>query len=167
MLRFLRAGLVAASRQIVAVLVITFLASLLTSHNFTGQGAPATSSGAESYRISVSQLLTWTYLLFAVGFVLTHDRSIDLTAKRIRHASRLVRNVPQGYASRILVTQFSIATVALAIFALRAPPQLLVEGSRYFGCADGAAIGWAGVMSVGVACFGASAHSALKSIWCV
>jgi hypothetical protein len=77
MLRFLRAGFDAASRQVVAVLVITFLASLLTSHSFTGQEAPATSSSAESYRISVPQLLTWTYLLFAVGFVFTHDRSID------------------------------------------------------------------------------------------
>lgn len=164
MLRFLRAGLVAASRQVVAVLVITFLVSLLTSHNFTGQEAPAMSSGAQSYRISVSQLLTWTYLLFAVGFVLTYDRSIDLTAKRIRHASRLVRNVPPGYASRTLVAQFGVAAVFFAAMALRAPPQLLVDGSRYLGCADGAVIGWAGAMSVGVACFGASAHSALKSI---
>lgn len=164
MFRFLRAGLAAAGRQAVVVLVITLLASLLTSPNLTGQETSAMSSSIEGHRISLSQLLIWTYLLFAVGFVLTYDRSVDLTAKRIRHASRLVRNVPQGYASRTLVAQFGIATVAFAVFAFHAPPQLLVEGSRYVGCADGAAIGWAGMMSVGVACFGASAHSALKSI---
>jgi hypothetical protein len=164
MLRLLQAGLVVAGRQLVAVLVITLLASLLTSHNFAVQEASSMSSGTESSRIFLSQLLIWAYLLFAVGFALTGDRSIDLTAKRIRHASRLMRFVPPGHASRTLVAQFGIAAVVFAVFALRTPPDSLIEGSRYFGCAGVASIAWAGIMSIGVACFGASAHAALKSI---
>ena len=164
MLRLLQAGLVAAGRQLVAVLVITFLASLLTSHDFAVQDASAMNSGTEGSLISLSQLLIWTYLLFAVGFTLTSDRWIGLTAKHIRHASRLMRFLPSGHASRTLVTQFSIAAVVFAIFALRAPPELLIEGSRYFGCAGAASIAWAGIMSIGVACFGASVHAALKSM---
>lgn len=122
------------------------------------------SNSIEVSWISLSQLLIWTYLLFAAGFALTSDRSIDLTAKRIRHASRLMRFVPPGYASRTLVAQLGIAAVAFAVFALRMPPEPLMEGSRYFGWAGAVAIGWAGIMSIGVACFGASAHAALKSI---
>lgn len=164
MLRLLQAGLVAAGRQLVAVLIITLLASLLTSHDFAIQDAPAMSSGTEGSFISLSQLLIWTYLLFAVGFALTNDRSIGLTAIRIRHASRLMRFVPPGHASRTLVAQFGIAAVAFAIFALRTPPESLIEGTRYLGHTGAASIAWAGIMSVGVAYFGASAHAALKSI---
>jgi hypothetical protein len=68
MLRLLQAELVAAVRQLVAVLVITLLASLLTSHDFAVQDASTMSSGNEGSLISLSQLLIWTYLLFAVGF---------------------------------------------------------------------------------------------------
>jgi hypothetical protein len=98
------------------------------------------------------------------GIFLTSDRSIGLTAKRIRHASRLMRFVPPGHTLRTLVAQFGIAAVVFAVFALRTPPESLIEGSRYFGCAGAASIAWAGIMSIGVACFGASAHAALKSI---
>jgi hypothetical protein len=129
MLRLLQAGLVAAGRQLVAVLVIILLASLLTSHNFAVQDASAMSSGTEGSLISLSQLLIWAYLLLAVGFALTSGRWIGLTAKRIHHASRLMRFVPSGHASRSLVALFGIGAVVFAIFALRAPPELLIEGT--------------------------------------
>jgi hypothetical protein len=94
------------------------------------------------------------------GIFLTSDRSIGLTAKRIRHASRLMRFVPPGHTLRTLVAQFGIAAVVFAVFALRTPPESLIEDSRYFCCAGAASIAWAGILSIGVACFGASAHAA-------
>ena len=63
-----------------------------------------------------------------------------------------------------LTAQFGLAAILLAILALREPPNTITVVVEYFGVGWAASIIWAGVMSVGVACFGASAHAALKAI---
>jgi len=63
-----------------------------------------------------------------------------------------------------LTAQFGLAAILLAILGLREPPNTITVVAEYFGVGSAVSIIWARVMSVGVACFGASAHAALKAI---
>jgi hypothetical protein len=63
-----------------------------------------------------------------------------------------------------LTAQFGLGAILLAILALREPPNTITIVVEYFGVGSAASIIWAGAMSVGVACFGASAHAALKAV---
>lgn len=163
MLCFLQAGLVAASRQLIAVVVVTLGASLLASHNLIDQKALASGIDGESFWTSASTLLIWAYLLIAAGLALTSNRYVDLTAERIRRASRLVRLVGERGAAKMLAFQFGLSAVMFATFALRTPPEFLLEAGRYFGHTCVASIAWSGTMSIGVACFGAIAHAAVSA----
>jgi hypothetical protein len=64
--------------------------------------------------------------------------------------------------SKRLGVQLAITAIIFAVMTVRAPPDFLLAAGQYVGSACVAAIGWVGSMSVGVACFGASAHAALK-----
>jgi hypothetical protein len=125
---------------------------------------PSTESDTEAFRIAVSQLLKWAYLLIAVGLALTTDRTVDLTAERIRRAFSVIRRIAPEHALKALAFQLSLATMMLAAFTLSTPPELLAALGRNLGFACIASIGWAGTMSIGVAFFGASTHAVLKAL---
>jgi hypothetical protein len=109
-----------------------------------------------------SPFLQFAYLSTAIGLALSNDRFIELTVARIRRASRLMNAVKPEEVSKRLGVQLAITAILFAVITLRAPPDFLVAAGQYVGSVCGGAIGWAGSMSVGVACFGASAHAALK-----
>lgn len=162
--RIFRAGIVAARRQLIAVVIVSVAVFLLPSHNLTGRDALWIESDVEAFRISVSQLLKWTYLLIAVGLALTTNRPVDLTAERIRGAFSVIRRIAPEHTLKALAFQLGLATVMLAGFTLSMPPELLTALGRNLGGACIASIGWAGTTSIGVAFFGASTHAVLKAL---
>jgi hypothetical protein len=162
MVRLFRAGLIAGVRQLIAVAAMTLLISLLApSSTFLRISAPRANS--ESFWIAVSPFLAWAYIVVAVGLALTTSKSIDATAVRIHHASRLLRLIAAEYVLVSLVVQFSLSAILLAILAVRAPPELLVVTGRFLGSAAAVSIIWPAMLSVAVACFGATAHAALSA----
>ena len=161
MSRLLQAGLVAAGRQLIAVVIVTLLASRLASHDLIVQGA-STSSGTEA--TGISALLICIYLLVATGLALTKSQSVELTAAWIGHACSRMRLARPEVALMTLVLQLGISAIAFAIFALRTPPEPLIDAATYFGFVSVVPIIWAATMSVGVAFFGASTHAALKAL---
>jgi len=159
MLRFLEAGLIAGARQLLVVIFITSVVPALSDQWSLGCSLiPA--SEPESWP-SVHILLTWTFLLTAIGLALTEDRHLGLTAKRIRRALSLVS---EQHAFEALPSQLTIAAVLFACLALRPPPQLLIELSEYVGCLPAAPPMWTGLMTIAVAFFGASAHAAMRPV---
>ena len=159
MLRFLEAGLVAGVRQLVAVIFITLIAFLAAPERIVVENPSALLIDSGVSR-SVSAILTWACLLTATGLALTRDQTVILTAERIRHATRLL-----GWekGSKVLAGQLVIAAIVFALFALRPPPHLLIDICRYSGCVFAAPLVWIGMMTTGVACFGASAHAAIRA----
>lgn len=151
MSQLLHAGIVAARRQLAALVVFTLVLSL-------------TAQITENSWPSTTPLLPWGCLLVAFGFALTSGRSIEVTARRIRRGSDLFQVVGPKHVLMALTAQFGLAAILLAILALREPPNTITVVVEYFGVGAAASIIWAGVMSVGVACFGASAHAALTAI---
>ena len=151
MSQLLHAGIVAARRQLAALVVFTLVLSLAAQIT-------------ENSWASTTPLLPWGCLLVAFGFALTSSRSIEVTARRIRRGSDLLQVVGTKHVLMALTAQFGLAAILLAILALREPPNTITVVVEYFGVGAAASIIWAGVMSVGVACFGASAHAALTAI---
>src|SRR4051794_38299604 len=84
MRRLFRAGLIAASAQIMAVVAATVAVTLAFRY---GLVIPA-SGVAESGPQSAPCLLLWSDLLLAFGIALTRNRFVDETAVRIREAAR-------------------------------------------------------------------------------
>jgi hypothetical protein len=157
MLRFLEAGFIAGARQLLAVILVTWAVLLAVSEKVLLENVSVLGSEPELWP-SVPVLLTWTYLLTAVGFALTEDHRLDLTAKRIRHATHLLG----GDSSHALASQLTIAAVLFAYLALRPPPLLLIDLCQYAGYLLAAPVVWAGIMTTAVAFFGASAHAAMR-----
>jgi hypothetical protein len=158
MLRFLKAGLIAGTRQLVAISLITSIA-FLASEKVIFEGALGSFSHPEISGF-VSPIITWAYLLTAIGFALTQSKTLILTAKRIGHATRLLGG---EHRCEALAAQFIIAAILFAILALRPPPYFLADVCRYAGCLPAAPVVWAGTMTMAVAFFGASAHAAIRS----
>ena len=161
MLRFLEAGLVAAARQVAAVIVLTLTMMLLASQEVIVPGVWSVGSHPPGFCPFFSGFLGWAYLLTASGLVLTKDRSVTVTAERIQDAARRI-NPEHGAAA--LAVQLTLCAILLTLFALRAPPGLLIEIVQYFGIACAAWAVWVGIISVGVACLGASAHAAIRAL---
>ena len=118
----------------------------------------------ETFWLSATPFLTWGYLLMAAGFALTSGQSIDIIASRIFRGSYLMQLVDPKHGLKALVAQFGLAAVLLAILGFRAPPYPIIVIVQYFGCGSAASVIWTALMSVGVACFGASAHAVLRTI---
>jgi hypothetical protein len=159
MRRLFRAGLVAAAAQILAVAVATVAVAIALRH---GLVIPA-SGGAESEVQSAVRLLPWIDLFLAVGIALTRNRFVDETAGRIREAARRFYPPAPDHACKALFVQLWATSAGLAVLALRPPPGLSIEAADTWGWTAAAMLIWPGVMSVGVAAFGANAHLAGKA----
>ena len=151
---FLQAGMVAAGRQLGAIIILTFL--LVSVYPYLDQNAAT--GGVEALCNTGSQLLKWAYLLLAIAVAATSTRSVDLSARWIGYASRLIKE------PRRLIYQFGLSAFLFAAFALRMPPELMIDVGSSFGCVGAASFVWAGAMSIGVASFGASTHAALLEL---
>ena len=156
MRRLFHAGFVAASAQILAVTAATVAITIALR---CGLVIPS-SGAAESELQSVVRLLGWIDLLLAIGIALTRNRFIDETAGRIREAARRFYPPAPDHACQALFIQLAATSAGLAVLALRPPPGLLVEAADTWGWGAAAMLIWPGVMSVGVAAFGANAHAA-------
>jgi len=161
MLRFLEAGLVAASRQFMAVVVITFTVLTVRSHFVPVPPALAEDTGSCAVWTWLSERLTWSYLIIAFGLSLTKDSAVSATAERMQCAAR---QLSPKHGSRPLAAQFTIAALLVATFALQTPPDLFIGIGGYFGYACIERIFWPAALSVSVAALGASAHAAIRSL---
>lgn len=163
MLALLQAGFVAATRQLAAVMIVTLSVLLLASYGLIFQKTWSMNSEADASWISVLPPLIWAYLLIAAGLALSTGRWIDITATRIRRASHFVPFTTPQRALKILVAQLSLSALLFALIAWRTP-EFVIEVGQRLGSEPAAVIVWAGAMSIGLACFGATAHAALKAL---
>ena len=156
MRRLFRAGLVAASAQILAVAVAT-VAVLIALRRGLVIPAPG---AAESELQSAVRLLPWIDLVLAVGIALTRNRFVDETAGRIREAARRLYPPAPDHACKALFVQLWATSAGLAVLTLSPSPGLSIEAADTWGWGAVVMLIWSGVMSVGVAAFGANAHAA-------
>ena len=155
MLRLFRAGLVAGALQLAAAGVTTAIV-LLFAENKTLPSVDLQ---------SISALLVWLYLLTSLGIVFTSADFVKVTARRISRASRSMSPTQPRNVTEALMVQLWFAAIGFAILELRSPPEPLIAVSDYFfGSRDAASSVWSGVMSIGVAAFGANAEAARRAL---
>jgi hypothetical protein len=164
MLRLLHAAFVTASLQLVAIVIVTLCVLLFAPRDMNCPAAPATVEACDSWN-ATSLFLIWTYLLIAIGLALTRNRSIEITANRIRNAFSLTALAGREQTLMSLVVQPIACAIALAVVALQSPPGLVLWAVSHFGPTYAAPIIWGAAMSVGVASAGAVAHAALKALY--
>jgi hypothetical protein len=75
-----------------------------------------------------------------------------------------MRRLGPEHVLKNLVVLFNFSAIMFAVLGLLTPPEALTSVSGYFGRAYAASIIWPDAMSIGVACFGANAHAALKAL---
>ena len=159
MIRLILAGLVAASAQLMTVVLATVMVFVAGRSGLIALTLAEICPDGEA----LSPLLTWIYLLTAIGIALTSNRFVNFTAAHVRRASRLMQASAPDHATKSLLVQLWLAATGFAILTLRPPPHLWIELGRCFGAGCSASIVWSGAMSVGLACFGANAHAARKA----
>ena len=159
-----QAGLVAACIQCIAVAATTTAMLLAVQHDLIVLAPPHIGADIKSELDALLPLLRWIYLLIALGVALTSDRFVNFTAARIRLASRLMHPTETDHATKSLLTQLTLASIGLAVLALRPPPNLLIAAAGYLGCGWVASVAWSGMMSVAAAGFGANAQAARRAL---
>jgi hypothetical protein len=163
MLWLLEAGLAAACFQIVAVALATAAVLLFMENDLVPEPLDFWSAAEISSNAALS-LLKWTYLLTAIGTASTSNRFVDVTAEAIRNSSRVMRPTEPFHAAKTLLVQLCLAAIGFVVLILQPPPETLLGVSRHFGWGWAVLIGWPGLMSVGLAGFGASAQAAIKAL---
>ena len=156
MLRLFQAGVTAACIQCLAILLTTLLILSYAHHRIENLQVAADDPAVQS----LIPLLQLIYLVTAVGVAATRHRFVDLTAGRIRRASRLMNHSDPDRAANTLMISLWFAAMGFAAVTLSSPPSFLTEQGWHLGLFDAAPIIWSGIMSLGVASFGANAQAA-------
>ena len=160
MLQLLQAGLLAGFVQAVIISIST-PAILLVTH---WDSPPLPIFESETMTRPSFLFLKWFYVLTAIGLALTRNRITDITAIRLKAASRRFRSQLPFYPIKALIAQLAIASVGFAFLAFHSPPTLLTELAEILGCRDAASLIWPALMSIGTAVFGANAHAAVEAL---
>jgi hypothetical protein len=158
MLRLFQAGVIAALMQCIAILLATLLILSYAHHRIENLQVAADDPTVRS----LIPLLQLIYLLTAVGVAATRHRFVDLTSERIRHASRLMNRSDPDRAANTLMISLWFTAMGFAAVTLSSPPSFLTELGWHLGLFDAAPIIWSGMMSIGVASFGANAQAAAQ-----
>jgi len=119
MLRLFQAGVIAALMQCFAILLATLLIFSYAHHRIENLQVPADDPTA----LSLIPLLQLIYLLTAVGAAATRHRFVDLTAARIRRASRLMNPSDPDRAANTLMISLWFTAMGFGAVTLSSPPS--------------------------------------------
>jgi len=157
-------GFVAALLQLIAVALVTPVVLAVMGD---GSIMPLPTSFVSNLTApsleTQSSIVAGTYLIISLGVALTENRLLDSSAMQIRHLSHLKPFSRPELVIALLLFLFCLGAAAFTVLALHTP-QFLVDLEHQDGCGEIALIVWPGTMSIGVACFGANAHAALRAL---
>jgi hypothetical protein len=103
-------------------------------------------------------------ILTAVFLSLIRNRHVEITAARVREACRQINKSKPDRVATVLMTQLILAAAGCAVLAMKMPPSHVLNIGVSFGDAGYVGAVWPGMMSVGIAIFGANAHAAVLAL---
>jgi hypothetical protein len=129
MLRLFQAGVIAAGIQCAAIVVLSPLLILYEQDQIEDLKVP----NPDTMTLNTTSFLRLVYLLIAVGLASTKHGFVDVTAKRIRGASRrLLPSGPDHIVNTLLVCLWMTA-FGFAVLTLSSPPAFLAGFGWHFG----------------------------------
>jgi hypothetical protein len=162
--RLLQVGFVAAFLQLIAEVLVTPFALVMMRHGTLMPLSTSTASDFTEPSIDIqSSIIAGTYLIISLGVALTENRFLDSAATQIRHMSHLKPFRQPNMVMALMLVQFCLGVAGFTMLALH-QPQILIDCENQFGWGGTFIIAWPGIMSIGVACFGANAHAALRAL---
>lgn len=168
LLKLFLGGLIAAYLQlsIVVFASVLTLSSLVLDAESGGDEVSRPDPFVDPLRLATSvQLLRWIVFASAVGAALTSTYCIDDSAYQIRKISQSLGLAEPKNVIWALFIEFSLAAIGCGILVFITPPLLLILLCyRLYGISFVAWIAWSGLMSIGAAFFGASAHAAAQEL---
>jgi hypothetical protein len=159
-----QAALAAAILQLMAAVFATFIVFIAARQGLIHQLSFQIQTDAEALFGSALPLLTWIYVLTAVGVALTSNRFVACTAEQICRASRIMHPNQPDRVAKILIGQLCFSAGGFVWLAHASPPALLIEICRYFGGSWAGSMIWSIMASIGVASFGANALAARLAV---
>lgn len=147
------AGIVAAERQLLAIMVVTLIFGVLSKLGLASPLLTISSSG----RLEVSPALAWSYLLLATNSAILPNTVIESTAARMRLFARRLAPTNPNKELEELSSMLWLAAISDGILTVAPPPAVVLIVTGYFRCSAAGAIGWVALMSIGMAYFGANA----------
>jgi hypothetical protein len=152
--------MVAMILQLAAIITITVIAMLIMDDGFPKQVSSINQAASNPITGFGAPVLTWAYLLTAIGLAFTSGRFVDTTAQRIRHAARVMHPTNPALIIMMLFSQCLLCAIGSAVISLSIPPDFLIMLVRKMGYANFAPLIWPAVFSLGISGFGATAHAA-------
>jgi len=152
MMALMRAGLIAAALQLVIVVLAYVIVMTLERFYLTHDTS-----------LAVTSLLSWFYCLAAIGIVMVCDGYIDVTTQEIRRKSAIVavsRSVPPA---RYLLSLELLTCFGLLALLFREPPAGMIELAEFLHLPNLNSAMWPGIISVGLAGFGANARATFEA----
>src|SRR5665213_623273 len=104
MLAMFQAGFVAATFQLLTVAFATITVWFLWRSS-VGEWLPPFMVSRLGPSTMALSFLAWAYLLTAVGFALTHGRSVEATAQRIHVAAQIIQPKDPADVAKALFVQ--------------------------------------------------------------
>lgn len=127
------AGFVAATRQLLAIIIVTLGFALLSRQGLVGPLIVSTTGD----HVAVTPAVSWSYLLIAVNSALTKKEVLDATAARIRYASRRMGPTKPNRVIKRLSAYLWLAAVSQAVLTLLPAPTILLSASESLGSVAG------------------------------
>lgn len=158
----IRPGLTAAWHQLISVVLITIIGFVSIRTQVFTWGVQGSGLVDSCQKFPIAQL-TKMYMLTALLVALCNSKHIETTAKRIRQASRVIHPREPELATIKLIVQLTLAAIGFAVISFHRPPEIIFRIATDMNCENFASLMWAGLLSIGTASFGATAHAAIKA----
>lgn len=155
MYRFVRAGVYAGLLQITLVTVVAVVAGIVW--NLRLDPGVAKSQLVSEHRAAVALV----FVLMAAVISMLRTRAVTETAQQLAKGYRRINQRHPKRAAATLVTQLLLASLGLVAIALRSPPDWFQSLATLLIGSDSSIFAWPGMVSIGIAIFGAIGHAAI------
>jgi len=163
--KLIRIGLAAACIQSIVAVAAAILFALVMHNGIVGVSADVSNNSGIPQAMELHvPILRYTYLLLALGTILTHSRWTEIATEDVRIVSNEVNPLAPRRVTASIFGQLMIVTICFGIAVFRTPPYFLGATLNFLESKWLISALWSGAMSVVMVAFGVSTVAAKKAM---
>jgi len=164
-MRILGPAVAGAAMQLMAIGLLTVLFYFLASARYFFMGWPFALCSDEPSCQAATPWVRLSYLIIAVGIVLTNTPFFAQTKLWARHASRTLLPNRPTFSAEAVAVQFSIVTIACIVEELEDAPRSVTAFGQWVGGMWLGVVLWPAMWSIAIAAAGSQAHALYLCAW--